>query len=236
MRVVVLGGTMFIGRAITDALMADGHDVLVAHRGEHEPDDLAPVEHLHAARPRWRRGHFHAFAPDAAVDVSAANGPDALAALAAMPPGIRLIAISSGDVYRAYTSLHAGDVTDTVPLDERAPLRTTKFVDGPGYENLDVEAAYLAMDAVVLRLGAVYGEHDYQRRFEPILRRIRAGRDRIPMGGGTWLFSRVYAGDVARAVLAALNVEDWSAVAGECFNICESRTLTIRQFYEQIAA
>lgn len=37
MRVVVLGGTRFIGRAIVKDLDGHGHDTLVAHRGQHEP-------------------------------------------------------------------------------------------------------------------------------------------------------------------------------------------------------
>jgi nucleoside-diphosphate-sugar epimerase len=79
----------------------------------------------------------------------------------------------------------------------------------------------------------VYGEHDYQHRFEPVLRRIRAGCTRIPVGSGGFLFSRVYAGDVARAVLAAL---DTPRAAGECFNIVEPQTAPMRLFYEQLVA
>jgi len=75
MRVIVLGGTWFIGRAVTEALTAAGHAVLVAHRGISEPSGLPAAEHLHAERATWP-GHaatFAAFGADAAVDVSAAN-------------------------------------------------------------------------------------------------------------------------------------------------------------------
>jgi hypothetical protein len=65
-----------------------------------------------------------------------------------------------------------------VPLTEESPLRTQRYVDGPAWENLDVEEAYLGAGATILRLGVVYGEHDCQRRFEPVLRRVRAGRRR----------------------------------------------------------
>ena len=160
MRVIVLGGTRFIGRAIAETLTAAGHAVLVVHRGINEPADLLGVEHLHAERSGWPgcRAAFAAFGADAAVDVSAANGPDARAALAALPPGIALVALSSVDVYRAYGALHGGMQTDAVPLTEESPLRTVRHIDGPEWENLDVEEAYLAAGATILRLGAVYGE------------------------------------------------------------------------------
>ena len=235
MRVIVLGGTRFVGRAVTAALTAAGHQVLVAHRGVTEPDGLGNVRHLHADRGAWpgRRDEFAAFRPDAAVDVSAGHGPDAAAALAALPPGLRLVALSSVDVYRAYDSLHRGLQTDPLPLTEDSPLRTARHVDGPQWENLDVEAAYLPAGAAVMRLGVVYGEHDYQHRFELVLRRVRAARPRMPVGAGSFVWSRVYVGEVARAVLIALET---GRGGGQCFNIVEPQASPMRLFCQQVAA
>jgi nucleoside-diphosphate-sugar epimerase len=232
-RVIVLGGTWFAGRAITEALVSAGHSVLIVHRGVSEPTDLAPVQHLHAERGAWpaHRAAFAAFGADAAVDVSAGNAAGAQAALSALPPGIRLVALSSVDVYRNYEALRAGTGGDAVPLTEESPLRVTRYLDGPQWENLEIEEAYLGAGASILRLGAVYGEHDYQHRFEPVLRRVRAGRRQLPVGPGSFLFSRVYVGDVARAVLAALASDQAS---GQCFNIVETQTAPMRLFYEQV--
>ena len=54
MRVVVLGGTRFIGRAVVAELVAAGHDVLVVHRGQHEPVDLPDVPHCIRTDVTWR--------------------------------------------------------------------------------------------------------------------------------------------------------------------------------------
>jgi len=70
------------------------------------------------------------------------------------------------------------------------------------YDKLDVEEVYLARGERPVRLPMVYGEHDYQLREEFILRRLRAGRTRIPFGAGTWLACRAYVRDVARGVLS----------------------------------
>jgi nucleoside-diphosphate-sugar epimerase len=205
------------------------------HRGLTEPADLPPVRHLHAERRSWpsHQAELAEFAPDAAVDVSAGNGDGARAALSGLLPGIRLLALSSCDVYRAYESVRAGTSTDAVPLTEQSPLRATRNLDGPQWENLEIEEAYLAAGATILRLGAVYGEHDYQHRFEPVLRRIRAGRSQLPVGSGGFLFSRIYASEVARAVLAALATP---ASVGECLNIAETQTAPMRLFYQQLIA
>jgi nucleoside-diphosphate-sugar epimerase len=235
MRVIVLGGTWFVGRAITEALTAAGHAVLVVHRGISEPADFPDVQHLHAERQAWpaHRDFLAAFGPDAVIDVSAGNAAGARAGLSAVPPGIRLVALSSVDVYRAYEALRNDAQTDAVPLTEQSPLRATRHIEGPQWENLEIEETYLSAGATILRLGAVYGEHDYQRRFEPVLRRVRARRRQMPVGTGSFLFSRVYAGDVAEAVLAALATP---GSAGECLNIVEAQTSPMRLFYEQVIA
>jgi nucleoside-diphosphate-sugar epimerase len=57
MRIAILGGTQFIGRAITERLANEGHQLLLVHRGEHEPPGLPEAEHAHADRPLgspWR--------------------------------------------------------------------------------------------------------------------------------------------------------------------------------------
>ena len=145
-------------------------------------------------------------------------------------PGLHHVALSSGDVYRAFSSLHEGAGTDAVPLPETAPTRERRFVVAADDENLEVEERYLALDGTVLRLGAVYGEHDYQRRHEFVLRRVRARRPRIPVGAANFLFSRCYVGDVAQAVRLAVELRP----AGEIFNVVERATWTIGLLAQKI--
>jgi nucleoside-diphosphate-sugar epimerase len=79
----------------------------------------------------------------------------------------------------------------------------------------------------------IYGEHDHQRREEFVLRRLRARRRLIPVGSGTWLWTRAYVGDVSAAVLACL---DNPAVRGEVLNIGEPAVRSIRGWAADILA
>jgi nucleoside-diphosphate-sugar epimerase len=229
MRVMVLGGTRFIGAAIVEELHAHGHELLVVHRGEHEPGDLPAADHLHCARTDLPhlRGPVTDFGPDALVDTLALTAADAETALAAVDDHLRLLVLSSMDAYRAFASALLGAETDALPLDETAPLREQRYpyrgmIEGrDDYDKLDVEAAYLARAATVCRLPMVYGERDYQRRAEKLLRRVRAGRPRIPVGTGNWLWTRGYVRDVAAGVRLALESE---ATVGELLNLGESHT------------
>jgi nucleoside-diphosphate-sugar epimerase len=237
-RIAVLGGTRFIGRAAVEELHAAGHEILVIHRGHLEPDDLPPVKHLHCERADLvhHRGELDAFGPEAAIDCRALTRRDAEASLAALASVARWIVISSVDVYRAFGALNDERETDPVPLDEDSPVRPERYpyrgrIEGmDDYDKLDVEDAYLPRDAAILRLPMVYGEHDYQRREEFLLRRVRAGRTRVPFGAGMWLACRVYVRDVARAV--SLVLQDPAATG--VMNICEDRTYSMRKWSEMI--
>lgn len=238
MRVAVLGGTRFIGRATVEELVSAGDEVLVVHRGQLEPDDFPQVSHLHCDRAELgaHREELAAFRPDAVVDCFALTRADAEIALEALPDVARWIVVSSVDVYRAFGALLSGRETDPVPITEDSPVRSERYpyrgklAGREDYDKLDVEDVYLARGALVFRLPMVFGEHDYQRREEFILRRVRAGRQQIPFGAGSWLTCRVYVRDVARAIRFALGKPDVTGV----LNLCEDRTYSMAMWARMI--
>jgi nucleoside-diphosphate-sugar epimerase len=240
MRVLILGGTRFIGRRIAADLIARGDDVVLVHRGESEPTELAACTHLHADRAAVSAvaGQLRALRPDAVIDTRAMTRADADAVLPYLPDA-QLVLLSSIDVYRAYELLLAGQGGEPVPLTEESPVRQGRYplrdlLPGLGehYDKLDVEPLYLGRGGTALRLSMIYGEHDGQRREEFILRRVRAGRRRIPFGAGTSLDTRCYVGDVASAVLAALDRP--AAAAGQVFNVGDPATDTVRDYARRI--
>jgi nucleoside-diphosphate-sugar epimerase len=201
------------------------------HRGVLEPEGMPAARHLHCERSELEahRAELEEFAPDSVLDCRALTRRDAELALAALPEVQRWVVISSVDVYRAFGALHENVETDPVPLDETSPVRSKRYPYRgrmPGmddYDKLDVEDVYLPRGAAVLRLPMVYGERDYQQREEYVLRRVRAGRKRIPFGAGSWLTCRGYVRDVARAVRLALEKNP----AGEIMNVCEDRSFSM---------
>lgn len=245
MRILVLGGTRFIGRALVADLAGAGHEVAAVHRGRHEGGAEAAVRHFHLDRRdlRAHRDELLGFGPDAVIDMSAMTAADAEAELAVFGDSVRKVVASSGDVYRAGASVAAGIVTDAVPLDEDAPLRDGPTPDRdvamPGwdydtssYEKLDVERLYLERNGIVCRLPMVYGEHDYKRREEFVLRHVRARSERIEVGPGTFLWSRGYAPELARGLRLAAERAD----PGQVFNLAERKCAPIRLWIEEILA
>ncbi|WP_162144859.1 NAD-dependent epimerase/dehydratase family protein [Arthrobacter castelli] len=240
MRVLVLGGTSFIGRRVVERLHERGDQLLVVHRGHHEPQPWVPVEHLRTDRHALadHANTIHAFSADAVIDTCALTEGD-VAAVVGVLPDVPTVVLSSQDVYQAYTGMNTNQCESAVPITEDSELRRDRYphrgsgVEGipDDYEKLDVERLWLERGAVVLRLPTVYGQHDWQRREDAVLRRIRAGREQMPMGAGNLLWTRAHVEDVATGVLAALDVR---AADGTAVNLGELQTVPIRQWLAQI--
>jgi nucleoside-diphosphate-sugar epimerase len=221
-RVVVIGGTKFVGPAAVGGLLAAGHEVAVAHSGAHEHPAVEAVEHLHGERDALlgEGGAIEAWRPDALVDTfpggaSAAKG-EGLAACAART-GARAVAISSVDVYQHGVDSGMGDgsgtlamTVDPIPLQEDARLRVGPYPGAtPGHDNVAMEDALARAGcaAVALRPGAIYGPHPTAREWT-LVRRVARGERRLPLpDGGVQLFHRVAIERVARAIVAAVERE-----------------------------
>jgi nucleoside-diphosphate-sugar epimerase len=239
MRIILLGGTRFIGRAILRELAQARHEVLIIHRGQHVCEETFGMTVVHADRNSLSEvaATLTAFRADALIDTCAVCQADTATVLEVMPKDLKLVVLSSCDVYRAYGCLQQDRDDEPMPLDEHSSVRDErhpyrgKNIGRDDYEKLEVEELYLQRGGTVCRLPMVFGEHDYQRREEFVLRRIRAGRSRMPIGPGCFLWTRGYVGDIARGVRLA--VESDSA-RGEIFNLGEQRTWSIRRWIEEI--
>jgi nucleoside-diphosphate-sugar epimerase len=252
MRVLVIGGTNFIGPPVVTALHRQGHEVTVYHRGLHEPELPTAVRHIHSPRASIPVLHFPSSLSDPAPEVVLHMFPvgedDARAAVARFV-GVarRIVALSSGDVYRAYGRLLGTEPgpPDPIPIDENAPLRETLFpyrrsASGPAdwtyhYEKILAERALLAsrLPATVLRLPAVYGPGDPYRRLRPFIKRMDDRRSAIILEEtqASWRWTHGYVEDVAQAI--ALAVTDERA-AGRVYNIGEAAVPTMAERVREI--
>jgi nucleoside-diphosphate-sugar epimerase len=226
-RVLVIGGTVFVGPSVVRELAAKGHEVAVFHRGDHEVILPASVRHVHGDRAHIsdHRDAFRAFAPDTVVDMRSMTESDARAVVDAVR-GItdRIVAVSSMDVYRAYGRLQGTEPGPPLqpPFDEESPLREKLYPyrdhtpaaigQRPAwlgeYDKILVERTVLGDDAIagtVVRFPMVHGERDEQRRFYPLWRRMVDGRTAILMSTGSAAHraSRTHVDNAAHAVVVA---------------------------------
>ncbi len=246
-RVLVVGGTAFIGPSVVQQLAQASNQVAIFHRGEHEVELPEGVQHIHGDRDRIaeHRDAIARFAPEVVVDMRAMTEAQARAVAGAVR-GIarRLVAVSSMDVYRAYGRLHGTEPGPPLepPFDEESPLREKLYVyreHTPSsiaarpawmddYDKILVERVALnepELAGSVVRFPMVHGERDGQRRFYEYWKRIDDGRRVILMSEKYARFrsSRTHVDNAAHAV-AVVATDD--RATGGVYNVGEPDALT----------
>jgi nucleoside-diphosphate-sugar epimerase len=254
-RVLVIGGTVFIGPSVVRQLAQSGHEVAVFHRGQTETDLPESVRHIHGDRANIKesRADIAVFGPEVVVDMRAMTEADARGVSDAVR-GIakRYVVVSSMDVYRAYGRLHGSEPGPalTPPFDEDSLLREKLYVyreHAPvsiaqrpiwldDYDKILVERVALndkKLAGSVVRFPMVHGERDAQRRFYAIWKRITDGRRAILLSTGFAGFrsSRTHVDNAAQAV--ALVATDDRA-AGRVYNVGEPDTLPFSEWAQLI--
>ena len=244
MRAIVTGGAGFIGSHVVDALLARGDDVHVLDdlsKGKRE--NVAAGAQLHVADIRQPDEVFDAVQPSLVLHLAAqadvrvsVERPDFDADVnvlgtvrileAARRHGAKVVFTSSGGA--AYGECD-GPAPETAPLRPLAPYGTSKL---SGEEYLATYNRLYGTTHVSLRLGNVYGprqephgEAGVVAIFMGLLR--KGGTPRI-FGDGSQTRDYVYVGDVARALLLALERD------GGVYNIGTGAETSVLELYRAI--
>ena len=209
MKILVLGGTSFVGRAIVEDALAAGHEVTLFSRGKTGTELFPDLERRVGDRDTGDYASLAEGSWDAVVDVSGYVPRHVGQAMDALGDrGGRYLFISTGSVY---DRAQAGDgITED---SARLPAeRGTEEIDGETYGRLkvacedDVLARY-GDAATIVRPGIVAGPHDPTDRFTYWVRRAaRGGAVALP-GRPDQPVQVVDSSDLGRLVVALLEAD-----------------------------
>lgn len=247
MKILIIGGTGFIGRHLVEGLK-DQYELIVLHRGNSSTG--ASYTSIQADRrelPSLRKT-FERLKPDVVIDLIPYFAQDAWNVIHTFRQISRsVIALSSGDVYRSYEVFKNNlEALNTIPSDEEDQLRLHLFpyrgTDKNNfllehYDKILVEKILQCqkeLDTTILRLGAVYGAFDSQRKLEEYIQPMISGQPKIAINEAKahWKWTRVFVKDVVQAIRLA--IERSKVARHQVFNVGERVALTQLELIEKL--
>lgn len=230
MKVLLFGGTRFMGRYVLKALLAQGADVTIANRGTRDENAGATNVICDRSQP----GSLDQFANsnfDVVIDFSAYASAWVEEAGNFFANRIeKYIFISTGAVY---SSSSIFPITEDFPKGPPHP-----FADYAREKNRS-EALLLEFsekgffNTTSCRLPFVLGPDNYEDRESFAFSRLLKELPILLGNGGKSIHSFVYAGDVADALIAIINAG--KSVDKQAFNIATQQATTSRGFVELAA-
>lgn len=178
MDVLLLGGPLFLGRALLDALLERDHTVTMLNRGSTNPDLYPEVERLVGDR-RSDVSALKGRKWDAAIDTSAYFPGDVVRVMDAVGDGIgHYTFVSTISVYADASTPGADETAAVGTIDDPNTEELTGESYGP-LKALCEEAAESAMPGrvAVVRPGLIVGPNDPSDRFTYWVRRFDRGGD-----------------------------------------------------------
>ncbi len=234
MKVLVIGGTLFIGRLLVEELVKGGHDVTVLHRkpkhefGKKVDNIMADRNDAQAMKEALSTRRF---------DVVFDNAYDWSRGTTAQQ--VEATVRASGDRISRYIFMSSvAAYGDGLNHKESDPLAPDYHSDPYVRHKATTERLLFRMHSqtglpvVTFRPPFVYGANTNYYREQFFWDRLRAGRPVIIPGDGHRLMQFAYVNDVVQAMIRSM---DEPRAVGEAFNIADTKPLTQVELVEKLA-
>lgn len=231
-KVLIMGGSYFIGKKIVDVFCENKYDVFTLNRGT-KAQDLDNVHNLICDRNDSKQmgNVLSKYKFNIVIDVSALNKEQGQILYKALNKEEleSFVFISSSAVY---------DVDSlTFPFKENDPLKENTYWTSYGQNKIEAEKYYIEnfrdslIDLIILRPPYVYGENNYAQRESFIFDHICKDRPIIIPNPNTYL-QFIYTTDLANIIIELLKIKKQNI---SIFNVGNKEPVTIREWIEYCA-
>lgn len=234
MKILIIGGTGFIGKDVTRMFVQNGHEVAIFHRNRETSDISSNSIDIIGTRDKVInfRNEFFLFNPDLVIDIIPYTAQDIWGLKMALKDVTEnLLILSSGDVYKAYDTFHKNlsDI-DNSPLTEISELRNRLYPYKPehvdkydellfNYDKIIVETmAQQNFSTCILRLPALFGRGDKQQKLSEYIIPMVTNQSLIKLSAkkANWIWTRSYVENIAYGIYLAATSEK---AKNEIFNL-----------------
>lgn len=175
MKILILGGTQFVGRHLVNAARARGHDVTLFNRGQTNPDLFRKVKKIKGDRERDLNQLSDKW--DAVIDTCGYLPRVVQLSADALKEKVeRYVFISSVSVYADFSKAGLRESAPLAVMNDESMEEITRDTYGPLKALCEkvVQDAF-GVNSLIIRPGLVVGPHDPTDRFTYWVRRIARG-------------------------------------------------------------
>ena len=231
MKVLVLGGTRFLGPFVVNELLHRGHEVALLSRSyqpyfdqpvRHFPGDASDAVTLTTVLAQWQPGGL--------IDLLHHTPEQAATVLAASTGLSHTVHVSCASVYGPRPICPVDENTEVMKPEAAPPAVAAQIAA----DQVVLQAiADSGAPATVVRLPALYGPRDPHAAERYFARRVRDGRRRLAVpDGGLHICHRGFVQNMAWGLVQALVTEK---AAGQLYNLGEEKLYTLTQLAHGVA-
>jgi 2'-hydroxyisoflavone reductase len=233
-KILILGGTGFVGRILTENLIKlDIHPVLF-NRGKRSPGIFSELRHITGDRLNLEEiKQIAGESWDVVIDFSCMH-PVNLDEITDMLKGIvgRYIFISTASVYPMndpeFWKQPVNEDAETLPCTPEQKV-DPDVNSTYGEKKAECERILLAkdwLDAIIFRPGLIYGKYDYTDRFYYWLYKVHNNKKILFPDGGKESFTATFSEDFAELIRAAIDVPKHNKV----YNAVTHKPVTLKEY------
>ena len=238
MKVLVLGGTRFVGLRLVRLLVSQGHEVTLLNRGRTQAQLPSGIKRLYADRrdEKAMRSSLAGADFEAVFDMTAYQVPNLMPIIELFGGRIRhYVFCSTAGVYAPSEVAPVAEDSPYGPKEGSAPGLSSYTSDKIKCEEFLIQTwRERGFPATILRPTAIYGPENWMDDREgSFFFRLLKGRKILVPGNGATLLHLGHVDDVARAHLAVVGQKK---ALGQAYNITGPQAITINGFIDTIAA
>jgi nucleoside-diphosphate-sugar epimerase len=240
-QLLVIGGSRFIGRAVVQRLLQDGHRVTLLNRGI-TPDPFGTrvsrvlgdrTDATTLERAVARKSY------DAVIDVIAFRGQDTAAAVRLLSGRVgHFVHISSAAVYLTRSGLLPPyrEADFAGPVSQRSTGEAAMWLHAQQKRRCEAVLSEAfersGFPFTAFRLPMVVGPHDYTGRFAAYVQRLLDNGPVILPDGGLNSWGFLWSQDVAEVISSNILNE---ATFGRSYNLAQREVVSLRRLLEDVA-
>ncbi len=236
-KILILGGTKFVGRLLVSKLMEDNsYEIYLFNRGETNPNLFSNVNRIKGDRETDDINQIKNKEWDFVVDFSSFYPKSLLKTISNLDKGItKYIFISSISAYNFTDYDSSFEITENYKLAEcsieEAVDTTLKTYGKRKAECENILNKQEWLNKIILRPSIIYGEYDWSDRFYYWLYRVKKGHKFILPESGQQKLSLTYAKDFVKTISELIK----SDINNGVYNCSTNEPISLKEIVQCMA-